>query len=369
MQDFFELIPQSDGCIVKIKGYWGFEVPEKILNAFRENVLLYQKIFLDFAEVKHVDFNAISFILLTLKESNVAYEIATASPAVLVYVLNFDTFYSSSKPDASVHSKPTVFHLLKERFLDFYSDVMEFLNFTGLLLYYLYLTCLQPSRFRWRSFVYHINESGFRALPVALLTAFIVGGAITLQGAIQLQSIGVPLLSVDTTAKLSLREMGPFILALVIAGRSSSSYTAQIGMMNVTDEINAMKVMNFNVMEFLVLPRFLALIVVMPLMVFLADAASIFAGMLAIKSQLGITFLQYADRFYESVGWSHFLLGIAKAPFFGAAIAMVGCFRGLQVYGDTEQIGRATTTSVVNTLFWCIFINAVFSIVFTRLNL
>ena len=204
---------------------------------------------------------------------------------------------------------------------------------------------------------------------MALLTAFIVGGAISLQGAIQLQSMGAPLLSIDTTAKLSLREMGPFILALVIAGRSSSSYTAQIGVMNITDEINAMRVMNFSLMEFLVLPRFLALVVVMPLMVFLADAASIFAGMLAIKAQLGISFLQYAERFYESVGWSHFILGIIKAPFFGAAIAMVGCFRGLQVYGDTEQIGKATTTSVVNTLFWCIFINAVFSIIFTRLNL
>ncbi len=368
MQDFFEFVPQKEGCIVKIKGIWDFKVPKNILESFEKNILPYRHVFLDFAEASRVDFNAISFILLTLQKANISYEIGHAAPGILVYILNFETLHSPlNTPDSASIIKPV--DVFSKYLKGFCNDVIDFFNFSGLLLYYLYLTCLNPSRFRWRSFIYHINESGFRALPVALLTAFIVGGAISLQGAIQLQSMGAPLLSIDTTAKLSLREMGPFILALVIAGRSSSSYTAQIGVMNITDEINAMRVMNFSLMEFLVLPRFLALVVVMPLMVFLADAASIFAGMLAIKAQLGISFLQYAERFYESVGWSHFILGIIKAPFFGAAIAMVGCFRGLQVYGDTEQIGKATTTSVVNTLFWCIFINAVFSIIFTRLDL
>lgn len=236
------------------------------------------------------------------------------------------------------------------------------------MLYHLYLNLRYPSRFRFKSFCHHINESGFKALPIATLTTFIVSGAIALQSAIELQSLGAPLLSVEITAKLSLREIGPFILTLIIIGRSASSYTAQIGVMNITEETNAMRVMNFNLIDFLAIPRFLALVIVMPLMVFLADAASIFGGMLAVKFQLDVNFMQYLQRFTETVGWSHFFVGLVKAPFFGAIIALVGCFRGLQAQGETELIGRATTTSVVNTLFWVIFVNAIFSIIFTRLD-
>ncbi|MCE3040118.1 MlaE family lipid ABC transporter permease subunit [Helicobacter anatolicus] len=363
LQASFEIMHQKDATIVFIKGVWDFTLPKSLLQDFKNMAQKYPKIVLDFSQTTKLDFNATTFIFLNA--NILSYQ--NANKSIQSHIKALNNFYDSTHQPIP---KPYgIFAIFGKRICNFLRDIKEFTNFFGLMLFHIYLCILNPKRFRFQSFCYHLNESGFKALPVSLLTSFIVGGAITLQGAIQLQSMGAPLLSIDTTAKLSLREMGPFVLALVIAGRSASSYTAQIGVMNITEESNAMRVMNLNLIDFLVIPRFLALVVVMPLMVFLADIASIFAGMLAIKAHLGISFLQYIERFYETVGWNNFLVGIIKAPFFGAAVALVGTFRGLQVYGDTEQVGKATTISVVNALFWIIFINAIFSIVFTRLDL
>ncbi|WP_233709918.1 MULTISPECIES: MlaE family lipid ABC transporter permease subunit [unclassified Helicobacter] len=363
----FEVNIQGNQVIFFIKGVWDFYTPKKILKNYENEAKKHNSIILDFSQIKKIDLISITFLFLNAKVE----EYRNASDIVKLAIADFNKLYMPSK-DANPKQQNILISIcgaFRNRIYSFIRDFVDFLNFFGLMLFCIYLSILEPKRFRWKSFLYHLNEAGFRALPVALLTAFIVGGAITLQGAIQLEAMGAPLLSVDMTAKLSLREMGPFVLALVLAGRSASSFTAQIGVMNITEESNAMRVMNFNLMDFLVVPRFLALVVVMPLMVFLADAASIFAGMIAIKSQLGVSFLQYAERFYETVGWNNFLVGIIKAPFFGGAIALVGCFRGLQVRGDTEQVGKFTTISVVNALFWIIFINAIFSIIFTRLDM
>lgn len=251
---------------------------------------------------------------------------------------------------------------------EFFQSFVDFLNFVGMSFYYLVIALFRGD-IRFTPLLYHINESGFKALPVSLLTAFIVGFAIALQGAVQLELMGAPLLSIEMTAKLSLREMGPFILALVIAGRSASSFTAEIGVMRLTDELDAMKTMNFHPVPFLVIPRLFALILVMPLLVFLADAFSLLGGMLAVYLQLGIDMGSYIDRVYETVSWTHFFIGIVKAPFFGAAIALVGCFRGFCIKENTQELGRITTISVVNALFWIIAINAIFSFITSRLEI
>ena len=250
----------------------------------------------------------------------------------------------------------------------FSQSFIDFINFVGMTFYFLGI-CIWKREIRFTPLFYHINESGFKALPVSLLTAFIAGFAIGLQGAVQLENLGAPLMSVETVAKLSLREMGPFILALVIAGRSASSFTAEIGVMRLTEELDAMKTMGFNPVVFLVIPRFLALVIIMPFLVFLADAMSLLGGMLAVFAQVGIGFNAWIERFYETVDFSHFLIGVIKAPFFGAAIALVGCFRGFCIRENTQELGQATTISVVNALFWCITIDAIFSFITARLNI
>lgn len=261
------------------------------------------------------------------------------------------------------------FEFLGKWLYDFYQSTLAFFNFMGMFLYFFSASCIKPTNFRLKSIVYHIYEQGFKALPIGLITSLIVGYAITLQGAYQLNSMGFPLMSIDTTAKLALREMGPFILALVIAGRSASSFTAQLGSMRLTEELSAMKAMNLNIFHFLIIPRILALIIVMPLMVFSADAIALFGGMIAIKTSINIGFEAYLERFYETVAITHFWIGVVKAPVFGAIIGIVGCFHGLECKGDTQSIGKMTTISVVNALFWIIMANAIFSFIFTRYNL
>lgn len=251
---------------------------------------------------------------------------------------------------------------------EFTQSFVDFVNFVGMTFYFLGRSIF-TREIRIAPLFYHINESGFKALPVSLLTAFIAGFAIGLQGAVQLENLGAPLMSVETVAKLSLREMGPFILALVIAGRSASSFTAEIGVMRLTEEIDAMKTMGFNPVVFLVIPRFLALVIIMPFLVFLADAMSLLGGMLAVFAQVGIGFNAWVERFYETVDWVHFWIGVIKAPFFGAAIALVGCFRGFCIRENTQELGQATTISVVNALFWCITIDAIFSFITARLEI
>ncbi|SQH72108.1 MlaE family ABC transporter permease [Helicobacter mustelae] len=367
MQASFETQDAKDSnganLVVFIIGVWDFNTPQSLLSDFADSMPKEKQVVLDFSRANKVDFNAISFLFLNA--SVISWQ--NASPGILSHIQAFQKFHDQGR--SSIDKKHNnFFWFFGKKVYAFYSDARDFIEFLGCVLYHLYLNLRYPSRFRFKSFCHHINESGFKALPIATLTTFIVSGAIALQSAIELQSLGAPLLSVEITAKLSLREIGPFILTLIIIGRSASSYTAQIGVMNITEETNAMRVMNFNLIDFLAIPRFLALVIVMPLMVFLADAASIFGGMLAVKFQLDVNFMQYLQRFTETVGWSHFFVGLVKAPFFGAIIALVGCFRGLQAQGETELIGRATTTSVVNTLFWVIFVNAIFSIIFTRLD-
>lgn len=381
-----KIIEDSKNLILCLNGDCNFQTHSKYIDVLKSNIKATSKeLIIDFEYTKNFDFMfAVSlFSILRTHSADTIFinasekicKILETISAVLPKIVQKSDTHTSSKNLSQTAMKNVFKQLLSpmewvgKSLYKTFDKTLDFFNFTGLSLYFFAKSLLHPSRIRIAPLFYHINESGFKALPVSILTALIVGSAITLQGAIQLQSMGVPMMSVETTAKLSLREMGPFILALVIAGRSASSFTAQIGVMKITEELDAMKTMNFNAFEFLVLPRVMALVIAMPLMVFLSDAFALFGGMLAIKYQLGIGFGQYIDRFYDTVGWNHFWVGMIKAPFFGWAIAMVGCFRGFEVRGDTEEVGRLTTISVVNALFWIIFINAMFSVIFTKLGI
>jgi len=165
------------------------------------------------------------------------------------------------------------------------------------------------------------------------------------------------------------RELAPLITAIIVAGRSGSSYTAQIGVMKITEEIDAMKIMGFDIYSFLVIPRIAAMIIALPLLIFFADIIGIYGGLLVAKYQLNITPAQFLDRLHSSVDVRHYLVGILKAPFFAFIIAAIGCFRGFQVSKNTESIGKYTTISVVNSIFLVIALDAIFSIIFTEFDI
>ncbi|WP_317371872.1 MlaE family lipid ABC transporter permease subunit [Helicobacter canis] len=359
---YFRIDSTTAQAAITIGGVWDFRVPKHTLFALRSALESRHFSRIIFEQDAIIDL-AFGIFLKTHLHKSLEIQASEHIQAVLDQCL-----VSTIPPTPKRHLFRALLTSLGKWVYSFYQSFLDFLNFVGMSFYYLALS-LWRRDVRLTPLLYHINESGFKALPVSLLTAFIVGFAIALQGAVQLELMGAPMLSIEMTAKLSLREMGPFILALVIAGRSASSFTAQIGVMRLTDEIDAMKTMNFHPITFLVIPRLFALIIVMPLLVFLADAFSLLGGMLAVYVQLGIDMGTYIDRVYESVSWSHFFIGLIKAPFFGAAIALVGCFRGFCIKENTQELGRITTISVVNALFWIIAINAVFSFITSRLGI
>ncbi|MDP1709004.1 MAG: MlaE family lipid ABC transporter permease subunit [Gammaproteobacteria bacterium] len=227
----------------------------------------------------------------------------------------------------------------------------------------------QPRRLRWRAILHNLQTAGVEALPITGLLAFLMGVVIAYQGADQLQRFGANIFIVDLVGLSMLRELSPLLTAIIVAGRSGSAYTAQIGTMKVTEEIDALRTIGVGPQELLVLPKMLALIVALPLLTVYTDVAGVLGGMVMARSKLGVSFEDFLDRFEDAISLSSYLVGIGKAPVFAAIIALVGCYRGFQVSGSADSVGRQTTLSVVQSIFLIIVADALFSIIFNWLDI
>jgi len=256
-----------------------------------------------------------------------------------------------------------------KKVVGFYEDLVEFLNFLGKTIITGFHIVVHPRLFRVKETAYHIYQSGFSALMIIGLTAFLVGMVIAYQGSVQLAKFGADIFIVDTVGISITRELGPMITAIVIAGRSGSAYTAEIGAMKITEEIAAMQTMGFDPYNFLVIPRIVALIIALPILIFFSDIVGIFGGMVASGLQLDITPTMFLDRLYEVLEVKQYILGMIKGPVFAFVIAAIGCFRGFRVSDNTESIGLQTTASVVNSIFLVIAFDALFSVIYTELGL
>lgn len=221
---------------------------------------------------------------------------------------------------------------------------------------------IRPGSIRWRAVVRVLEQDGVQALPITGLLTFLVGVVIAYQGAEQLRKFGTNIFIVDLVGISLLREIAPLIVAILIAGRSGSAYAAEIGAMKVTEELDAVRTLGIAPMNLLVLPRALALVLALPLLTFYSDVLGVFGGMLIASGELNVSFTEFVDRFEEAVALRHFLIGLAKAPFFAMIIAMVGCYQGFQIRGGVDDVGRHTTISVVQSVFLVIIFDAICSI-------
>jgi phospholipid/cholesterol/gamma-HCH transport system permease protein len=253
--------------------------------------------------------------------------------------------------------------------IDLLKDIKAFLEFLGQFSIYFLMLFIKPKNFRIKETIYHIYQSGFGAIIIIALTTFLVGVVIAYQSAVQLAKFGADIFIVDTIGISITRELSPMIVAIVIAGRSASSYTAEIGAMKLTEEISAMKTMGFEPFYFLVIPRVVALIISLPLLIVLGDIIGIYGGAIIAKLQLNISFYQFIQRLNEVLAFKHYYLGLIKGPVFAFLIATIGCFRGFLVSNNTESIGLQTTASVVNSIFLVIAFDALFSVIYTELGL
>ena len=240
---------------------------------------------------------------------------------------------------------------------------LEFLAFIGEAAIALGRLALHPGRFRWRALFGNIETAGVNALPIIALLSFVMGVVIAYQGGQQLKFYGANIFIVELVSLTMLRELAPLITAIIVAGRTGSSYTAQIGTMRITEEVDALRTIGIPPMDLLVLPKLLALTVALPLLTVFADALSVFGGMVMARTMLDVSFSDFLDRFPRVVTPTSFLLGIGKTPVFAAIIALVGCYQGFQVRGGADSVGRHTTVSVVQSIFLVIAADALFSII------
>lgn len=221
-----------------------------------------------------------------------------------------------------------------------------------------------PRRMRLPSIVRHVYETGIAAVPIVALIAFFTAVIIAYLGAQQLRGFGATIYTVDLIAVGVLRELGVLLTAIIVAGRSGSAFAAEIGVMQLNDEIDALKSMGLSPVEVLVLPRVLGLIIALPLLTIVADLMGLAGGALLSAWLLDISVPQFVARVQQALAPTTFWAGLIKAPVFAFLIAIIGTYRGLQVRNSSQELGRLTTDAVVQSIFMVIFANAVFAIIY-----
>ena len=244
----------------------------------------------------------------------------------------------------------------------------DMLGFFGAIVIAIGRLLRHPGRIRFVSLVSNIEQHGFNAMPIIGILLFLVGIVVAYQGVGQLRRFGAEILTVDLVGISVLREMGVLITSIVVAGRSGSAFTAQIGTMQVNEEVDAIRTLGIDPLEVLVLPRLLALMIALPLLTFFANIMAILGGAFMATQTIDVTFAQFLELLRDAVSLTHFWVGMVKAPVFAFLIAMVGCFEGMRVRGSAESVGRLTTQSVVESLFLVIVFDAGFSVLFSYLG-
>ena len=366
-KQFLSLEAHSDQFKLISQGEWTLQNVRRIEKNLHE-ISCDKKIIWDLSGIKQFDSAGVLLFIEYFerfkKETGVE---------VIGYTEDQKAMYTLLKENSlkEVFSPPklNIVEIIGKNTVEVYKDLKDFLTFIGHLFSALFHTLMHPKDIRFKEMVYHIHRTGFNALLIIGMTSFLVGLVIAYQSAVQLAKFGADMFIVDTVAISMTRELAPMITAIVIAGRSGSAYTAEIGAMKITEEIAAMRTMGFDPYYFLVLPRIFAMMIALPLLIFFADIAGIFGGMAASSMQLNISFDQFVNRLYEVLEVKHYILGMIKGPVFAFVIAAVGCFRGFQVSENTESIGLHTTASVVNSIFLVIAVDALFSVIYTELDL
>lgn len=245
---------------------------------------------------------------------------------------------------------------------------LALLGFVGLVLSAFARTLAQPRRWRLTSLVVHIEQAGLDAVPIVSLLSFSIGAVIAFLGATVLKNFGATVFTVELVTVSFLREFGVLLTAILVAGRSGSAFTAQIGSMKAREEVDAIRTLGLSPVEVLVLPRVLALLVALPLLAFIAMLSGIFGGAMVSVLALDISPTLFVSRFQQTTDVSHFWVGLSKAPLFAFLVACIGCLEGFKVSGSAESVGEHTTSSVVQSIFSVILVDALAAIFFMELG-
>ena len=251
---------------------------------------------------------------------------------------------------------------------DSFKEIMALVAFMGLTLTTLVKVIARPARLRITATVFHMEAVGLDAVPLVALLSFLVGAVIAFLGANILRDFGAEVYVVEMVTQTFLREFGVLLTAIILAGRTASAFTAQIGAMQNREEIDAIRTLGLDPIELLVIPRLLALLIMMPLLAFIAMGSGILGGAVVAATQLDISYEQFFTRLNDTIELRHFLVGITKAPMFAIVISLIGCLEGFQTQGTAQSVGERTTSSVVQCISLVILLDAIAAIFFQQIN-
>ncbi|PTC21094.1 ABC transporter permease [Pseudomonas baetica] len=249
-----------------------------------------------------------------------------------------------------------------------WQDTLQLLGFVGLILETIARNLLRPKRWRITPMIAHIEQTGLDAAPIVALLTFLVGAVVAFLGATVLASFGATIFTVDLVGFSFLREFGVLLTAILMAGRTASAFTAQIGSMKANEEIDAIRTLGLDPMELLVVPRVLAMLVALPMLTFLAMLSGIVGGGVVCAVSLDISPAMFLSLLQSDIGIQHFLVGLVKAPIFAFLIAAIGCLEGFKVSGSAESVGAHTTSAVVQSIFVVIVLDAVAALFFMEMG-
>lgn len=369
---FLHIDIQGDELSLNFSGEFNLYLITKYQNQIETlSLSKIKKVSIDLNELNFLD-TAASLFINNLQKNLDSKNLQTILQCNKKEIL--DTLDLIKKQKQNLHAIP---HAKKKSFLNMigeethknYMGLLSFLSFLGETFFTHARSIRSLKNIRFKEIAFEMNESAIKALGIVSLTSFLIGLVVAYQSAYQLSMYGANIFIVNMLGISMLRELAPLITAIVIAGRSGSAFTAQIGAMKITQELDAMRTMGFDPYLFLVLPRIIALMIAMPILIFVSDIMGVLGGMLVANLNLQITPELFIDRFRNVVAAKHFFIGIGKGPFFAFLIASIGIYRGLMVQDDTQSIGFNTTRSVVESIFAVIVCDAIFSIAFTNLGI
>ncbi|MGO1119760.1 MlaE family lipid ABC transporter permease subunit [Rhodovibrionaceae bacterium A322] len=300
-----------------------------------------------------------------LEDSGVTVTLKGLSPARTRLLDKVSATVQPDPPQRKKHPFIAMVERCGEATIEIYEQSRELLSFLGLTSILFFQSIKHPSRVRLTSLAFHLERTGIDSLPIVGLLSFLIGVVLAYMGIDQLAQFGAQSLTVNLVSVGVLREMGVLITAIIVAGRSGSAFTAQIGTMKVNEEVDAMRAIGLHPVEVLVMPRVLALVLSMPLLAFYANIMGLLGGAVMCWVFLDINLIQFARLLNDAVGLNTLAAGLIKAPVFAFVIALVGCFEGLKVTSSAESVGYRTTRSVVEAISMVIVIDAIFNIFYS----
>ncbi len=365
---------QADTLLLRLSGRWTVQRLPEIERALRTLPLNgLKQVQVDCAALERADLSAMWLLRSTLQrweQAGAQIEFTAGAPEHFAFLSELQTSTPSPRVthEAELLWPEQVVANFGEQVVELGQHARDHLGHFGRIVITHLRAWRHPRQLRGPSVIRHAYEAGIQALPIVALIAFFVSVIIAYIGASQLQDFGAGIYTVDLITLGVLRELGVLLTAIIVAGRSGSAFAAEIGVMQLNDEVDALKSIGLDPVEVLVVPRVLGLIIVLPLLTIVADAMGMAGGALLSNWLLDISIPQYIARVQDALAPTTFWAGLIKAPVFAVLIAMIGTHRGMQVRNSSRELGRLTTTAVVESIFMVIFANAIFAVIFVELD-